>query len=168
MASIQVDGEDKTAQISDWAIRWSDEYEALALTCHFPSRKKDIRPLSDCHVSPTRELINVLLHKHGSKVAKPIVKATIYAERYAVVHYPGVEKPYVYKMDGIGLTAPTSMKDTPVFRYFTTVANARQDHAASKTDREIARNVVRQLEKPPAIAGTALQAYCTGLKASGI
>lgn len=163
MASIQVDGEDKTAKISDWTIGWSDKYEALALTCHFPSRKKDIRPLSDCHVSPTRELTNVLLHKHGSTVAKPIVKATIYAERYAVVHYPGAKKPYVYKMDGIELTAPTSMKDTPVFRYFTTVANARQDHAASKTDREIASNVVRQLEKLPAIAGTALQAYCTGL-----
>ncbi|NVZ67290.1 helicase, partial [Pseudomonas gingeri] len=70
--------------------------------------------------------------------------------------------PYVYKMDGIGFTAPTSMKETPVFRYFTTVANARKDHAESKTDREIADNVVRQLEKLPAIAGTALQAYCTG------
>lgn len=36
MASIQVDGEDKTAKISDWAIHWSEKYEALELTCHFP------------------------------------------------------------------------------------------------------------------------------------
>ena len=40
MASIQVDGEDKTAKISDWAIRWNDKYKALELTCHFPSKKK--------------------------------------------------------------------------------------------------------------------------------
>ncbi len=103
-----------------------------------------------------------MLHKPGSSIVTPIAKATIYGERYAVVHYPGTKKPYVYKMDGIGFTAPTSMKETPAFRYFTTVANARQDHAESKTDREIASNVVRQLEKLPAIAGTALQAYCTG------
>ncbi|MBD9609158.1 MULTISPECIES: AAA domain-containing protein [Pseudomonas] len=162
MVSIQVDGEDKTAKISDWAIRWSDKYEALELTCHFPSKKKYTRALSNCQVSPTRELTNVLLHKPGSTIVTPIAKATIYGERYAVVHYPGAEKPYVYKMDGIGFTAPTSMKETPVFRYFTLVANARQDHAESKTDREIADNVVRQLGKLPAIAGTALQAYCTG------
>lgn len=160
MASIKMDGEDKTAKISDWAIRWSDKDEFLELTCHFPSRKKYTRPLSNCLVSPTRELTNVLLHKRGG--TKPIANATIYGERYAVVHYPGSKKPYVYKMDGIGFTAPTQMKDTAVFRYLTTVANARQDNAASQTDREIADNVVRQLEKLPAIAGTALQAYCTG------
>nr|BFD41615.1 AAA domain-containing protein [Pseudomonas sp. FFPRI_1] len=162
MASIQVDGEDKTEKINDWAIRWSDKYEALELTCHFPSQKKYTRPLINCQVSPTRELTHVLLHKPGSSIVTPIAKATIYGERYAVVHYPGTKKPYVYKMDGIGFTAPTSMKETPAFRYFTTVANTRQDHAESKTDREIASNVVRQLEKLPAIAGTALQAYCTG------
>lgn len=162
MASIQVDGEDKTAKISDWAIRWSNKYEALELICHFPSKKKYTRPLSNCQVSPTHELTNVLLHKPGSTIFTPIAKATIYGERYAVVHFQSAEKPYVYKMDGIGFTAPTSMKETPVFRYFTIVANARRDHAESKTDREIADNVVRQLGKLPAIAGTALQAYCTG------
>lgn len=162
MASIQVDGEDKTAKISDWAIRWSDKYETLELTCHFPSKKKYTRPLSNCQVLPSRELTNVLLHKPSSTIVTPIAKATIYGERYAVVHYPGAPKPYVYKMDGIGFTAPTSMKETPVFRYFTSVANARRDHAESKIDREIADNVVRQLGKLPAIAGTALQAYCMG------
>jgi len=162
MASIQVDGEDKTSKISDWAIRWSEKSEALELTCHFPSKKKYSRPLSDCQVSPTRELSNALLHKTGSTIVTPIAKATIYGERYAVVHYPGCKKPYVFKMDGIGFTAPTSMKDTPAYLYFTSVASARQDHAKSETDREIAGNVVRQLGKLPAIAGTALQAYCTG------
>ncbi len=162
MASIQVDGEDKTSKISDWAIRWSDKYEALELTCHFPSKKKYTRPLSNCKVSPTRELTNVLLRKPGSMVVTPIEKATIYGERYVVVHYLGAKKPYVYKIDGISFTAPTSMKETPVFGYFANVANARQDQAKSDTDREIANNVVRQLAKLPAVSGTALHAYCTG------
>ncbi|NYE27237.1 RecA/RadA recombinase [Rhodanobacter sp. K2T2] len=65
-------------------------------------------------------------------------------------------------MDGIGFAAPTAMKDAPVFRYFCDVANARQDRAASESDRKIATNVVRQLEELPASADTALQAYCTG------
>ena len=162
MVSIQMGGEDKTAKISDWSIYWSDKYEALKLTCYYPSKKTYTRPLSDCHVSPTRELGEMLLTKPGSTIVKPIAKATIYGERYAVVHYPDADKPYVYKMDGIGFTAPTAMKTTPVFRYFSAVANARQGCAESKTDREIAANVVRQLAKLPASADTALQAYCTG------
>lgn len=162
MASIQVDGEDKTAKISDWAIHWSKKFEALELICHFHSSKKYTRPLSNCRVSPSRELRNVLLIKPGSMIVKPIDKAVIYGERYAVVHYPGGTRPYVHKMDGIAFTAPTSIKDTPVFGYFTAVANARHAQAQSKSDREIARNVVTQLEKLPAIGGTALQAYCTG------
>lgn len=162
MVSIQMGDEHKTAKISDWSIYWSDKYEALQLTCYYPSKKAYTRPLSDCRVSPSRELGEMLLTKPGSRIITPIAKATIYGERYAVVHYPDANKPYVYKMDSIGFTAPTAMKDAPVFCYFTAVANARKDRAGSKTEREIAANVVRQLEKLPASADTALQAYCTG------
>nr|WP_225778266.1 AAA domain-containing protein [Pseudomonas sp. Marseille-Q3773] len=162
MVSIQVDGDDKTATISDWTIRWSDKYAALALTCHFPSGKKYIRPLSNCRVSPSRELSNMLLSRPGSTIVKPIEKAVIYGERYAVVHYPGTDMPYVHKMDGIVFSAPTSIRDTPVFAYFRAVASARQAQAQSESDREIASNVVTQLGKLPASASTALQAYCTG------
>ncbi|MGN5129695.1 hypothetical protein ACTG13_08485 [Aeromonas hydrophila] len=52
MISILVDGEDKTAKISDWTMRWNDKHETLELTCHFPSSKKYTRPLNDCQVSP--------------------------------------------------------------------------------------------------------------------
>ncbi|MBL0587474.1 DUF2726 domain-containing protein [Aeromonas caviae] len=162
MISILVDGEDKTAKISDWTIRWSDNSQALELTCHFPSKKKYSRPLINCRVSPTRELTNVLLTKHSSTIVTHIDKAVIYGERYAVVHYPGSNRPYVHKMDGIVFTSPTSIKDTPVFSYFTMVASARHAQAQSKADRDIASNVVTQLGKLPAIASTALQAYCTG------
>lgn len=162
MVTIQMGGEDKTAQISDWSIYWSDKYEALQLTCYYPSKKTYTRPLSDCRVSSTRELGEMLLTKPGSTIITPIAKATIYGGRYAVVHYPDTNRPYVYKMDGIGFAAPTTMKGAPVFRYFTAVANARQDRAKSKTEREIAANVLRQLERLPPSADTALHAYCTG------
>lgn len=162
MVSIQMGGEDKTTKISGWRIYWSDKYEALQLTCYYPSKKTYTRPLSDCCVSPTRELGEMLLTKPGSTIVTSIAKATIYGERYAVVYYPNANKPYVYKMDSIGFATPTAMKDATVFHYFSAVANARQEHAESKTDREIAANVVRQLEKLPPSADTALQAYCTG------
>jgi RecA/RadA recombinase len=162
MISILVDGEDKTAKISDWTIRWSNNSQALELTCHFPSKKKYSRPLSNCRVSPTRELTNVLLTKQGSRVVKLIDKAVIYGERYTVVHYPGTSRPYVHRMDGIVFTATTSLKDTPVFGYFMKIASTRHAQAQSQADRNIASNVVTQLGKLPAIASTALQAYCTG------
>ncbi|UCM43488.1 AAA domain-containing protein [Aeromonas dhakensis] len=162
MISILVDGEDKTAKISDWTIRWCNNSQALELTCHFPSKKKYSRPLSNCRVSPTRELTNVLLTKPGSRVVKLIDKAVIYGERYAVVHYPGTSRPYVHRMDGIVFIATTSLKDTPVFGYFMKIASTRYAQAQSQTDRNIASNVVTQLGKLPAIASTALQAYCTG------
>lgn len=162
MVSIQVDGVDKTAQISDWTICWSDKYKALQLTCYYPSTKTYVRPLINCRVSPTRELGEMLLTKPGSRIVTPIAKATIYGERYAVVFYPGADKPYVYKMDGIGFATLTAIKDTAVFRYLLTVANARQNQAKSKVDGDIAANIVRQLSKLPASADTALQAYCAG------
>ncbi|MRJ45540.1 DUF2726 domain-containing protein [Idiomarina loihiensis] len=162
MVSIQVGGEDKTAKISGWAIYWSDKYETLQLTCYYPSKKTYTRPLDDCRVSPTRELGEMLLAKPGSAIVTLIAKATIYGERYAVVYYPGSDKPYVYKMEGISFATPTAMQEAPVFQYFASVANARKDSASSTTDHQIAANVVRQLEKLPASADTALHAYCTG------
>ncbi|KTT24665.1 helicase [Pseudomonas oryzihabitans] len=162
MVSIQVEGQEKTTQISDWEIYWSHKYSALQLKCYFPSKKSYTRPLSVCCVSPTREVGGSLLTKPGSNIVTPIAKATIYGERYAVVHYSEAGRPYVLKMDGIGFATPTALKDTPVFRYFTDVANARQERAQSEEDRVIYANVVRQLGKLPASADTALQAYCTG------
>lgn len=162
MVSIYVGEEDKTAKISDWTIYWSDKYEALQLTCHFPSTKTYTRPLSECRIVPSRELGKTLLMKQGSVVVQPIEKGTIYGGRYAVVYYPGAAKPYVYKMDGIQFVTQSEMRDSPIFRYFADVANARRDRAGSADQRQIAANVVRQLEKLPASSDTALHAYCTG------
>jgi RecA/RadA recombinase len=162
MVSIHVDGEDKTAQISDWGIFWSTKHEDLQLRCYFPSEKTYTRPLSACRVAPMRELGEMLLTEQGSAIVKPIEKATIYGERYAIVQFPGSAKPYVYKLDSIGLVDPTTMKEEPVFRYFVAVANARMERAGSTDQREIAANVVRQLEKLPSSPDAALHAYCAG------
>ena len=162
MVSIHVGGEDKTAKISDWAIYWSDKYKTLLLTCYFPSKRTYTRPLSDCHVNPIRELGKMLLTKPGSAIVKPIEKATIYGERYAVVHYPDSDQPYVYKLNGIRFVARTRIKEEPVFRYFTAVANARKERADSADQQAIMANIVHQLNKLPACADTALHAYCTG------
>lgn len=159
MISIQVGGEDKTAGITNWSI-WSDKHAGLQLKCSYLNGGKAAHALDDCVISPTRELGEMLLTRLGN--TRPIAKATIYGERYAVVCYPESDKPYVFKMDSIGFSKPTAMKETPVFQYFMDVAKARQGSAKSKTDREIAANVVRQLGKLPASADTALQAYCTG------
>jgi RecA/RadA recombinase len=162
MVSVYVDGEDKTAKISDWSISWSEIYQILELTCHFPSKKKYTRPLSNCRVEPVLELGESLLKKQGSTVVQFIEKATIYGERYAVVHYRGSTKPYLYKVDNIQLIAQTAMKELPVFHYFVAVANARIDRAGTEVQRQIATNVLRQLQKLPSSPDTALQAYCTG------
>ncbi|MEN2470735.1 AAA domain-containing protein [Burkholderia sp. GS2Y] len=169
MVSIQVGGEDKTAEITNWSI-WSDKSEGLQLRCSYLKKGRAIHPLSDCRISPVRELGEMLLTKPGSVIVRPVVKATIYGERYAVVFHPGSDQPYIHKMDGIGLIAPTAMKEAPIFHYFAAVANAQMDRAVSDSDREIAANVVRQLEKLPASADTALHAYCTarnGVLAAG-
>lgn len=161
MVSIHVGGEDKTAEIINWSI-WCDKHEGLQLKCSYSHKGKVTHALSDCRIFPIREVGEMLLAKSGSAIVKPIVKATIYGERYAVVFYPGSDQPYVHKLDGIRLVAPTALKKAPVFQYFVAVANARQDCAGSQSDREIAANVVRQLEKLPASADTALYAYCVG------
>lgn len=163
MVSIHMDGKDKTAKISDWSIWWSEKYEALQLTCYFPSKKTYTRPHSNCRVTPTRELGKMLLTEKGSAVTKPIEKAVIYGERYAVVHFPNTARPYVYKLDGIRFVAEAAMKETPVFRHFVDVASTRRDRASSTDQLLIATNIVNQLEKLPSSPDTALHAYCTGL-----
>lgn len=160
--SIHIDGEDRTRQIRDWEIRWSDQRASLMLTCRFHSGKSFSKPLSDCCVTPTRELDKTLLVKKGSALFSAIDKATIYGEKYAAVQYHGNSKLYLYKLDdNIKFVPQTTMKDEKIFRYFVDVANAREERATSAEQKQIAANVVRQLEKLPASPDTALHAYCT-------
>ena len=163
MVSIHVGDEDKTGKISDWTIYWSAKYDTLQLRCDFPSGKSFTRPLRDCRVAPVRELGRSLLARQGSAIVQPIEKATIFGERYAVVHYPGTARPYVHNLERIELVIQTTMREAPVFRYLVDVAIARRDRAGSANQHPIAANIVRQLERLPPSPDTALNAYCTGL-----
>lgn len=159
--SIHVKGEDRTRQISDWEIRWDGWRKALALVCHFPSGKSYPNLLSDCVVTPTRELGKTLLVEKGSAVFEEIDKVVIYGEKYAVVTYRGKSESYAKRLDSIELVPQATMKGEAIFKYFVAVANARVARATSGEKRPIAENVVRQLESLPAWSGTALNAYCT-------
>ncbi len=161
MVSIYVNEQNKTKQISDWQIWWDDKTKVLKLTCHYPSTKKYISPLSDCRVEPTRKLCDVLIEKQDSIVSTPVERVEIYGERYAVVYYCTDARPYVHNMDGVRFVAPTRVKDEPVFDYFQSVAKARVNTAKNANDKQIAANVVNQLQALPVLAGSALQAYCS-------
>lgn len=165
MVSIHVCGEDRTRQIRDWTIQWSGTHQALTLTGHFASKRKFTWPLSDCKIDPTRELGAQLFVKKGSSVVKAIEKVVIYGEKYAAIQYQGKPKIYVHKLDGIEFVPQTEIKNGPIFRYFLSVAKARVGRGTSTDQEQIAANVVRQLDKLPDCAGTALQAYCTGINA---
>ncbi|OLU13194.1 helicase [Pseudomonas sp. PA1(2017)] len=160
MISIQVDGQDKAAGIAKWWL-WNDKQEGLQLRCSYADKSKATFPLSDCNIAPTREVGEMLLTRLGSSIITPISRATIYGERYAVVLHVGSDDPYIYKVEDICFTEQSAMKGAAVFNYLIAVAMARQSHAESKADLDIAANVVRQLERLPANADTALHAYCT-------
>lgn len=159
--SIHVHGEDRTQQIRDWEIRWSEQRAALTLICRFHSGKSFTSLLSDCRITPTRELGKTLLVKKGSSITNDIDKAVIYGEKYAVIYYTGSSRPYPWKLENIEFVPQTTMKDEAIFQYFIAVASARTEQATSEDQKQITANVVRQLEMLPACPGTALHAYCT-------
>jgi len=164
MASVFVLGEDKTRQIRDWTLHWSDKHQNLVLTCQFPSGKSFSRPISDCRVEPTRELNDVLRMKKGSAVAKPVERAMVYGEKYVAIEYAGASRIYVEKLADIELVPQAPLHGGDVFQYFVSVATGRED-AAIGDQKIVAANVTRQLGRLPPRGDTALHAYCTGQNA---
>lgn len=164
MASVFVLGEDKTRQIRDWTLHWSDKHQNLVLTCHFPSGKSFSRPISDCRIEPTRELNEMLRMKKGSAVAKPVERALVYGDKFVAIEYPGASRVYVEKLEDIELMPQAPLHRADVFQYFVSVANGREG-AATGDQKRVAANVTRQLDRLPPRADTALYAYCTGQNA---
>lgn len=159
--SIHVQDQDRSRQISDWEIRWDGVRQILVLVCTFHSGKRNSWPLSDCCVSPMRELGKTLMVEKDSEDASELDKVVIYGEKYAIVTYRGKPASYAKRLDRIVEFIPMiTMKDEAIFEYFTAVANARAAGAQAGAEKTIADNVVRQLAKLPARSGTALQAYC--------
>lgn len=161
MISIYVDGDNKTPKITNWTLRYSDTQGELLLTCHFRSGKTYTRPLAACTITPTEEVRGKLLGKPGSLLFSYVDKVIMYGRKYAVVYYPGNNKPYVMKADDIKFSPKTSLKTEAIFSYFSAVAKARIDHATG-SDKRIAENVLRQMEKIVPHQDTAFHAYCTG------
>lgn len=161
MASIYVNGQDKTRQISDWKIWWCTKREELRLTCYFPSGKSFHSPLGDCRVEPTDVVEGTLLSRRGSAVFSAVDRAVIYGKKHAVIHYRGSSKAYVMNAADLVFSPETDIKQGAVFSYFRDVAQARLASAAGQ-DKPMHENVLAQLGKLPALAHTALHAYCTG------
>ncbi|MES9905578.1 MAG: DEAD/DEAH box helicase, partial [Sedimenticola sp.] len=161
MLSIWVNGEDKTKQISSWDIWWGKETEELMLTCYFPSGKRFTKPLSDCKIEPTEVIQGQLLSKDGGITFNAVDRVKICGGKWAVVEYPGGQRPYPMKVDKIELSSSTTIKDEKIFSYFVRVVESRVGQADSQ-NKPIIKNVQRQLKKVLPHEDTALHAYCTG------
>ncbi|MFL1405865.1 AAA domain-containing protein [Marinobacter sp. M1N3S26] len=162
MTTIHVNGQDKTGQITDWRIR--NSRQGLELTCYFPSGRAYSRPLSECEITPTEVMEDVLLVKKKGSAFSHVDRAVVFGNKQAVVQYSSGAKSYVMNMDNIRLVKKTEFKDGDIFRYFLSVAEARLERAkaSSKESEVISDNVLRQLNALPPNPEVVLNAYCTG------
>ncbi|MBJ7275361.1 DUF2726 domain-containing protein [Marinobacter salarius] len=162
MVTVHVDGQDKTGQISDWRI--GNSRSGLELICRFPSGKSYKRPLSECEITPTEVMEDVLLVKNKGSTFSHVDRAVVYGNKQAVVQYSLGAKSYIMNMDNIRLVEKAKLKEGDIFRYFLSVAGARLDKAkeSSEEDDAISDNVLRQLKALPPIPEVVLHAYCTG------
>ncbi|MDI9768047.1 AAA domain-containing protein [Pantoea dispersa] len=161
MVTICVDGENKTRNIIDWSLWTGKDDGRVMLTCHFRSGKKYTRPLSVCQITPTLVLENVFLERSGRSVTSQAERIVIYGNKYAAVYYPGKNKPYIMKMDGLDFQACSVFTEEAAFSYFCHVAQERIAHA-SESDKNIAENILRQIKRILPHSDTALHSYCTG------
>lgn len=162
MVSIYVAGKDKTKQLSDWEIRWDANQNELKLICHFLSGKRYCRPLSECEVTPSRDVHGMLIADKEGAVCRETEHVTILGEKYGLIRYPNNQKMDAKKLADITLVPATTLKNDALFHYFVAVAKARSEHAISAENKLIADNVVRQFEKVLPHANTVLHAYCKG------
>ena len=165
MATILVDGVDKTAQIRDWTLSWSDREACVKLTCHFHSGKTFSRPLRDCQVTPAAQAEGNLLIRRGQPNAQRIFSAQRVGDKYLLVNFKPDERPWIYKCDDVELRNESALKESDVFSYLRSVAQERVSQADSGK-KNIAENTLRQLDNIIAHPDTVLDAYCRGENAS--
>ncbi|NIY46242.1 AAA domain-containing protein [Cedecea colo] len=161
MVIVYVDGEDKSAQIADWTLRYDNNKQCLQLTCHFPSGKAFTRPFSVCRVEPATLATGTLLIRKDRPETQLIERAEIIGNKYALIYYPNAERCYVMKAGEVQILPATSLKNNAVFTYFREVAEQRL-RRASRDKKPIAENTLRQMDKILAHPDTALEAYCCG------
>lgn len=165
MATIIVDGDNKTAKIVNWTLK-SDSQNRLQLTCHFRSGKTYTRPFSVCNVEPTTIADGNMLIKKGHPNARIIKLAQIVGNKYVLVNYANSQRCYVYNASDVQILAESSLKQGNVFCYFRDVAQQRWLNATGSNKKNIAENICKQLDKTIANPASALEAYCHGKNAT--
>lgn len=154
-----MNNQNKTNQITDWRIWNKNESNRLMLTVDFPSGKKWTMPLTECQIEPYRELgADFLLCENN--YSSEIEQAVEYGDKFIVVKYPKNEKLYVMKSENVSLKPQLNLKNEKLFQYFTQVTAERICTANNKTEKVIAENVQRQLQKIIPSSDNALSAYC--------
>ena len=161
MVTIRINEEDRTTQLSDWTLHYHPGRKRIELTCHFHSGKKYSYPLSVCHVTPTVRATGTLLIKKGQPGAKTIDHADIVGNKYALIYYPDGESCEVMSVEDAQFMSATTLKNSSIFNYFCRVAEQRVEKA-SQSQRPIAENILRQLDKVVAHTDSVLESYCTG------
>lgn len=161
MVSVYVDGKDLTARITDWTLWTGHNKEEVLLTCNLRNGKKLTRSLTECEIAPVRNLTDVFITKKGHSVVTRVESVTLYGEKYAVVYYSRNTRPYVMKAAGLDFQASSTFTECEAFKYFSCVVSERIVHTRG-SDKGIAENVLRQLEKIIPHPDTALHAYCSG------
>ncbi|WP_430617716.1 hypothetical protein IGI86_000497 [Enterococcus sp. AZ188] len=158
MFSIYMNGQNKTNQITDWRL-WSKENQ-LMVTVDFPSGKSFTKPLDFCKITPQKEIQAGLLYREEN-IYQQIDKATEYGNKYVVVNYPNDQKKYIMRSENVSIIASSGLKNENTFSYFTEIVKERVRHA-SPTNKPMAENIERQLNKITPYKGTALHSYCYG------
>lgn len=156
MFSIDMNGQDKTNQISDWKL-WSKENK-LMVTVEFPSGKSFTKPLDFCKITPQKETKFGILSKEKD-IYQLIDKAIEYGGKYVVVTYPNNPKQYIMETKNVSVIKRSDLKKENMFIYFTDIVKERVRLVAPK-DKPMYKNIERQLNKITPYKGTALHAYC--------
>lgn len=159
MATVYVDGEDKTPKLTDWTLHYDKIQKCLLLTCYFRSGKKYTRPFSVCRVDPSVPANGTLLVRKGKPNVQLIERAEIIGNKYALVYFPDSAQCYVMKSDKVQIFPATSLKEGRIFSYFRDVAQQRAQQA-SNSQAPVAENILRQLDKIVPHPDTVLDAYC--------
>ncbi len=164
MATIKVDGVDRSAQLKDWQLKINNTTQQLELKGIFHSKKTFTWPFSQCQIEPSGPVAGTLLRKKGSAKTQIIERATHVGNKYYLITYPGNDKPYVMKADKCEISHPAEYKDTELFTYFLDTAQARIQSAAEDKV-ALAENLARQLTNITPLNDTALAAYLAGRNA---
>lgn len=158
--SIQMQGQDKTNQITDWKMN-VDNNGQIRVTVRFPSGKPFTKPLEDCVIHPTNERKQGLISTKEN-IYHSFEKAVEYGNKYILVTYSEGTQKYLFKSANCRIAARSDLHNDEVFTYLKEVAHERVVHAKKSQDKIIAENVVRQLDHITPSAATVLQAYCKG------